>query len=72
MDVLSQLYHAVILDEDGDLVGRVDSIHLLGGRMVIMLATNSVSEDEIDPDGEEIVPTDNIKDRIAQLKEVAS
>ncbi len=63
MDVLSQLYHAAILDEDGDLVGRVDSIHLLGGRMVVMLKTIEAIDgiEQPDPGSDEAVDPEDIE-----------
>lgn len=62
MDIMSMLMNARVMDEDGDEIGEVVGISIIGGKM--MLSTNVDFEldfdyDEDDPDGGEEVDEDD-------------
>ncbi len=53
MDMLSMLMNARIKDMDGDDIGEVFGVHIVGGKLYVTMDTGFENEEEEDPDGGE-------------------
>jgi len=56
MDLLNMLQTARVLDTDGDLLGEVLAIQILGGQLAITIITEEEEVEGDDGGGEEISP----------------
>ncbi len=53
MDMLSMLMNARIKDMDGDDIGEVFGVHIVGGKLFVTMDSGLGYEEEGDPDGGE-------------------
>ena len=58
MDLMSMIANAKITDCDGNEIGTVFGIHIIGGKMTISIDEEDVLIVEEDPDGGEKIPVD--------------
>ena len=58
MDLFSMIQNATITDIDGNELGTVEAVHVLGGKMTLLLDVHISGYMEDDPDGglEEPIP----------------
>jgi len=73
MDLLSMLQTARVQDTDGDELGDVLAIQIMGGQLVITVMTEDEEEEGDDGGGEEITPEEKVGLKLVQpLKKEAT
>lgn len=65
MDLLGMLQTAKVLDTDGDLIGDILAIQIMGGQLVITVMTEEEEEGD-DGGGEEITPEEKVGLKLVQ------